>query len=534
MPVAYAESVKKEAKRLYLAGFSCNDVAAKMNVNPDTIFRWRARYRWDEETSGDSIEGIHKQIAAISASDEPLTDAQTRRLDKLARTVEKLERSQARQTKNAKGRRSRKEAPDCLVVEAVSDLRSRAMDKLYSYQRDFFADDSRFRLCLKSRQIGFSFLIGLEVIFGAISRGENQIVISASQDQSDIVRGYCERWCAELDVEYLEEGNSLIFPGGKKGVFLPCNPRTVQGNTGDLYLDEFAWHMRSRLMWQAAVPIMTQSKLRLTVTSTPYTETDMFGELVTRPEKYKRFSRHKITIHDAKAAGLNVDVEEIRDLFDEISFAQAYECCFFADELSLLSADEVREAFDDECLHSVEGYVNGGVDIGRYRDLTAIIFAEQTQVQGEKRKLVSVRHLDTLQKMQFEAQKLHLSCLFEAWKIKRMAIDATGIGANLAEDMQRAFPGKVLPVSFTREKKEEMALGVKKLFGSGAIRIPNDRDLVVQLHAIKRKPTERGFTYDADRNEQIKHADLFWALALAVRDFAGRKRVVSAGNVNFM
>ena len=47
---------------------------------------------------------------------------------------------------------------------------------------------------------------------------------------------------------------------------------------------------------------------------------------------------------------------------------------------------------------------------------------------------------------------------------------------------------------------------------------------------LKRKPTEKGFTYDADRNEQIKHADLFWALALAVKEFGGRRRVLTARN----
>lgn len=530
--MAYSETIKKEAKRLYLSGFSCHDVAAKMNVNPDTVFRWRTRYKWDTEVADESVEGIKRQIAAISASDEPITDAGARRLDKLSRAVDKLERSADRQSKNAKGRKSRKQAPDKISVESVSDLRSRGIDRLYSYQRDFFLDESRFRLCLKSRQIGFSFLLGFEMIHGALSRSENQIVVSASQDQSDIVRAYCINWCEFLDVEYIEDGNELIFPGGARAKFLPCNPRTVQGNTGDLYLDEFAWHMRSRLMWQTAVPIVTQGKKRLTVTSTPYTETDMFGELVKRPEKYKRFSRHQVTIHDAKAAGLDVDIEDLQDLFDDISFAQAYECCFFSDELSLLSPDEVRDAFDDTALSYTDSWVNGGVDIGRYRDLTAIIFAEQ--YLADKEKLVAVRHMDTLSKMAFEAQKMHLSCLFESWKIRRMAIDATGIGANIAEDMQGLFGGKVQPVHFTREKKEEMALGVKKLFQSRRMRIPNDRDLVMQLHAIKRKPTERGFTYDADRNEQIKHADLFWALALAVRDFAGRRRVIGDRNARMV
>ena len=56
----------------------------------------------------------------------------------------------------------------------------------------------------------------------------------------------------------------------------------------------------------------------------------------------------------------------------------------------------------------------------------------------------------------------------------------------------------------------------------------------MQLHSIKRKPTEKGFTYDADRNEQVKHADLFWALALSVQDFAGRRRVLTSGNVKMV
>ncbi len=530
--MAYSDAVKKEAKRLYLSGFSCHDVAAKMNVNPDTVFNWRKKFLWDEEVSDDSVEGIKRQIAAISASDELLTDAQARKLDKLTRAVEKLERSAMRQTKVSRGQKGKKKTVPGLSVEVVGDVRSRGIDRLYAYQRTFYLDESRFRLCLKSRQIGFSFLIGFEVLIGALSRNKNQIVISASQDQSDIVRGYCRDWCEHLGVEYLEDGNALILPGGKSAFFLPCNPRTVQGYSGDLYLDEFAWHMKSRLMWQAAAPIMTQGDLRLTVTSTPYTENDMFGELVTRPEKYTRFSRHTITIHDAKAAGLNVNIDDLLELFDEFSFAQAYECKFFADELSLLSPDEVRAAFDDDCLKYTSNWVDAGVDIGRYRDLTALVLSEQYQAEAEK--LVAMRHMDTMEKMQFCAQKDHLAGVVENWKIRRMSIDRTGIGANLAEDMQRAYPSKVYPVHFTRENKEEMALGVKKFFQSHKMRIPNNRDLVVQLHAIKRKPTEKGFTYDADRNEQIKHADLFWALALSVRNFAGRRRVLTAGNAKMI
>ena len=65
--MAYSESVKREAKRLYNSGWSCSETAVKLNISPDTVFSWRKQYKWDEETTDDSIEGVKKQIAAIRA-----------------------------------------------------------------------------------------------------------------------------------------------------------------------------------------------------------------------------------------------------------------------------------------------------------------------------------------------------------------------------------------------------------------------------------------------------------------------------------
>ena len=199
--MAYSEKIKREAKRLYNSGWSCNEIADKLDINPDTVFDWRKRLKWDEETTDDSIEGVKKQIAAIGASDEPLSEAQTRKLDKLTKAVERMERSSAREVKGKK--RKKAEVPSGLDVQVVGDIKDKALSKLYTYQKSFLLDDSRFRICLKSRQTGFSFLLGLEVLLGAIARNENQIVVSASQDQSDIVRAYALQWCEDLGVDYL-------------------------------------------------------------------------------------------------------------------------------------------------------------------------------------------------------------------------------------------------------------------------------------------------------------------------------------------
>ena len=527
--MAYSEKIKKEARRLWLSGYSSIDVAEKVGCNPDTINDWRVRYRWDEGSDDETIEGIKSQVAAITAEGAQ-SDAQVRKLDKLTKALRRMEQSAPKGRLRGGGKKDKTQR---LSVEVIGDMKTRVLDKLYAYQREFVQDESRFRICLKARQTGFSFSLGAEVLLGALSRNENQIVVSASQDQSDIVRAYCVKWCEELDVEYLEDKGCMVFPGGAKAYFLPCNWRTVQGYTGDVYLDEFAWHMSPTKMWLAIVPAVTVGKERLTITSTPYTEYDRFGEIWTQPDKYPRFKRFKVDIYRAIADGHRVDIDELRDLFDAMTFAQAYECRFFADEMSLLSPAEVRDAFRDDALNAyADATLTGGVDIGRFKDLTAAALVES---QGDsKNGEVWLRHMMKLEKMAFAAQEDVIGGLFEMFRLRRLYMDRTGIGAQMTEDLQRRYPGKVAGIWFTREIKEQLALAVKKLFETRRIRIPNDRDLTMQLHAIRRKATEKGFTYDADRNEEIKHADLFWALALALKDAAGTRRIINAGNVKVL
>ena len=98
----------------------------------------------------------------------------------------------------------------------------------------------------------------------------------------------------------------------------------------------------------------------------------------------------------------------------------------------------------------------------------------------------------------------------------------------LAERLQSKLHEKIQPVWFTMQKKEEMALNLQRIFQKRMIRIPNNSDLIMHLHAIKKTATESGFKYDSKRNEQIKHADMFWALALSCMAYDTRARIVTS------
>lgn len=85
---------------------------------------------------------------------------------------------------------------------------------------------------------------------------------------------------------------------------------------------------------------------------------------------------------------------------------------------------------------------------------------------------------------------------------------------NLAENLARDFP-QVVGETFTNEAKERWATDFKILLQRRDVTMPRDRDLVAQIHAIKRRVLPSGkVTFDAERNAR-GHADKFWAVALA-------------------
>ena len=141
----------------------------------------------------------------------------------------------------------------------------------------------------------------------------------------------------------------------------------------------------------------------------------------------------------------------------------------------------------------------------------------------------------SMHKKSFDEQKLILSQALEKLPIGRMAIDETGLGMNLAEDMMKYYPHIIEPVNFagrvdtdakkrldksnkklTVAVKERLATLVKIGLERRSISLYRERDLIDQIHSIKREVTPMGnIRYAVEKNEQ-HHADKFWALALAL------------------
>ena len=404
-------------------------------------------------------------------------------------------------------------------------MTDRLFDILLPYQRRWVLDARRFKIGVWSRQVGKSFATAFESDLDCIQTPRTDwLVMSAGQRQSDewmlkalAVARACEAGLAGTKdagaAKFTASASEIRFANGSRILSLPANPDTARGYSANLVLDEFAMHEADREVWAAIFPTITnelsgQKKIR--VVSTPKGRGNKFAELW--EEGGAQWSRHKVTLDDAIAAGLRVDKAALREgVADEDIWRQEYFCEFLANDTTYFPLDLIRNC---ERIPAPEAPPDAprflGVDIGRAHDLTAI--AELAAV-GEELRLVDV---ETLERLPFAEQREIISARLSRPAVRGCAVDATGIGAQLAEELRAKFGGKVTPVQFTNATKNDLFQGLHRAMEEARLVLPADRELREDINAMHRKISTGGNIQFTAPRRPDGHSDRACALALAV------------------
>ncbi|MGI6199089.1 MAG: hypothetical protein ACOYIS_08210, partial [Candidatus Cloacimonadaceae bacterium] len=104
-----------------------------------------------------------------------------------------------------------------------------AKRSLYPYQLRFLGDDARWRIVNKSRQIGFSYVAALDSLVGALVRERNQLVVSASILNAEVVLDYIRMHLDNMELLPNVDKNGLLeLPNGKEIRVLSTNWRTAR------------------------------------------------------------------------------------------------------------------------------------------------------------------------------------------------------------------------------------------------------------------------------------------------------------------
>jgi phage FluMu gp28-like protein/transposase-like protein len=520
----FSAAQKERALAFFEAGLAIEEIAEDCGVPAPTLYRWRKNYKTERQSDNETIAGVKKQIATLSKGRPNGKTAH--RIALLSAALSRLEG-----VKSKKERARAKVKPIAAMNADYDALKAKALEigGLFNYQKEFLNDPSRFRVVLKARQIGFSYVSSLDALLAALA-GRSQLFLSASEEQALILMRYLDGWAQKLGVDFRR--NSEYEKTLNNGAYIKAmahNFRTVQGFSGDVWMDEFAWYPNPKRIYDVFMPSITACGGRLTILSTPFEEQSLFYNIAIDPEnRYYMYSRHRVDISRAMRDGLKVDdFNVLRDMTDADMWASAYECQFIDDETALLPIALIKSCVEDYKLRlpSENVPIYGGFDVGRVKDrsVLAAIIADN----GVNRLV----NLEVLVKASFAEQERVLTDFLKTRPLALLKIDKTGIGMATAEKLQTAFSSRAKGVYFTAATKEALALNLKKHFEDKKIIIPNDPALIADLHAVKRKAGTKSFLYDADRNAR-GHADRFWALALAlsyfetIRDRKGRAWIV--------
>ncbi len=448
--------------------------------------------------------------------------------------------------------------------------------KWESFQLRMLNDTGRLSIDNKSRQIAWSFTAALDaVIDGILNRNTPHIFVSINREEAMEKIRYAKLIIAAIE-EFDEDGKpvrprivydsktEIEISNGSRMTSHPC--KAVRGRArARIYLDEIG-HYPTELdveIYKAALPATVKGDGYMRLGSSPYGASGLFWEVMTESIRpWPLFARHTIPwwlinslcndvkiarqfAHDMTTGGRveKYGTKPLREIFASMflaDFQQEFECDFVDETTAWISWEIIKrnQGVDhlwftangvDEALALIPQIVNAqnvgtmestltaGIDVGRHKHLTELLVTGKTTTGH-----MPLRMSISLDRVEYDDQEACFTQLFKVLPFTSVLIDRSGIGSQLAENLEREFPGMVEGVNFTNATKELWAVRARIEFERMHVPIPLDRDLAYQIHSIKKKVTAAGnATYDTEGNEK-HHADKFWALALAVWGQVGK------------
>lgn len=459
------------------------------------------------------------------------------------------------------------------------------------YQRPVFDDNETGILVLHwSRQIGKSFTLASWSVDRLLTRpGRLVTVLSNSKDNGQEFALKCAEVCRSIDKAkqkviqkygLKDLSTSLSYEDmrfeitvkvkGKVGRIkvLAANPRTARGFSGDLILDEFAFHEDSAAIWDAAEPILSSNPDFLCrVASTGNGTGNMFYRMATEGQfKVSRVRRSDawkmgVKIYDAKTRKPITPDEARAQALDKASYDQNYECAFASETGALLTNNMINAAVDaDAPIFDFDGGESEGFEEVPVPE-EALAILDEAQRQGHLVYVggdVACSHdyavypfgalvgsfLRTLfvariHGTRLPQQRRFLKPLLNHPAVERAVIDCSGIGLGLVQDLQDTEDSplcyfKVEGVNFaaTEPISERMRLDGRKqktarvteLMATDLSEMHDDHRISYPCDAIMREDLRKpqkvrngNRVSIAAESTKTGHADHFWGLATMVR-----------------
>lgn len=451
-------------------------------------------------------------------------------------------------------------------------------------QRRLFEDPARVIVVNWHRQKGKDFTAAAKAVDHALRSGQAWYIVALTQAQADETFNKCKAVAEiykrllkiqgrveeeaeaftdrdrEIDQAFAATARILRLPGGGKVVSLPGkNPDTLAGRTGNMILTEFGLYPKGGYEhWKILFPITTRGGFKLIAISTPRGKNTKFYEIFSNPEQF--YSVHFCDIRrsvfedgyqlfDAQGNAFDQGTDEARERAiatfrriygDEGGWQREYECQFTGDLTALIAWAELERAGamenpDGFVYRRIDGASAGGLpvgnpfagalngrriaigwDVARRGHLSVI--AVNTLTVGKPSRLAAVI---AMRDCSFEFMRSAVTALMDTSRGSVGHGDATGLGMESNEVLEKRYRERWTPFTFTAAGKREVASALKTGFSDGMQTLPPidgpHKFVATDLYAIQADQTGASLLLSESPNPLLEesHCDIAYAIGLA-------------------
>lgn len=548
--------LRRVARSLYWQGWSLTAIAEHIGEKYPTVASWKRRGQWDEtlplNRTDEALDARLQMLIALPNKGNghyKEIDALTRAMERTAKTRKFLNGGNLRHLSEGVDQRVKAaaEAGKWEISEAMIDkLRESIVNSSAKYQlRWWAAREHRFRLLIKSRQIGATWFFAREALLKSFETGKNQIFLSASKAQAHIFKRYIVAFARSvLDIDL--KGDPIVLPNEAQLFFLGTNANTAQGYNGDVYMDEAFWIRNFKLFNDLAGAMASHKQFTRTYISTPsFVQHEAYPFFINDrwAKKHKTEIdvshanlrggkvgpdgrwREICSIDDAREDGCELfDFDELRDEIDEDVYQNLYLCQFMDDSHSefpvqmLLSClCDSWEEWTDFSPFSSRPYAHKPVTIG----YDPAISGDNAGVTVLTMPTPEFPEFRVLEKHKWHGtaneQAKRMRDLVRRFNVVHIGVDSTGIGATFLPLVREFFPTAV-GYKYSPDVKFHLVQKTKDVITKGRLKFDHrDKDIVSAFNSVQRRLTASGrsVTFEATRKGN-DHADIAWSIMHAL------------------
>lgn len=371
--------------------------------------------------------------------------------------------------------------------------------KVYPWQDMFLNDKSRFRHLTKSRQIGGSICLCIEILHKITYANKDKtiLVFSKGEKQAQDINYKLKLLMKNSKLDYRKslkiDSKSELYRQNANGtecrVLSEVATDSALGHSpSDVYLDEFSYVESAQEFYERIVsPMVLKTRGNITVISTPTHDNSYHHKLYQSPSYvHYHFDWKACPTHTKE------DMLKAKDEMDLIPFRSEW----LAEYVSGKQAQYYPYKIIKPCISdSIDQTIDknktyyAGVDWGKMQSSNVI-----TVISHIRNGLINdVEVVEIIAKKQVPYSSIigEIKYLNEKYNLARIYCDR-GAGEGQIDMLKEQLGINVEGVAFTIQSKVDMNANLKKLFEKKEIKIPNNKQLINELIGFEYSFTSTG------------------------------------------